>query len=96
MLRRYSFATGTSNRADHRLSSPKPKRRQIIGLFICRHTGCVSDSTVPKSVAEPVAESDPDHSSGRSPVAPFPPHRDLNDRLVLDLIDAVKGILRKE
>ncbi|MGH9348893.1 MAG: ClpP family protease, partial [Vicinamibacterales bacterium] len=25
-----------------------------------------------------------------------PPHRDLNDRLVLDLIDAVKGILRKE
>lgn len=25
-----------------------------------------------------------------------PPHPDLNDRLVLDLIDAVKGILRKE
>ena len=56
----------------------------------------MSDSTVPKSVAEPVAESDPDHSSGRSPVAPFPAPRDLNDRLVLDLIDAVKGILRKE
>ena len=55
----------------------------------------MSDSTVPKP-ADPVAESDPDHSSGRSPIAPFPAPRDLNDRLVLDLIDAVKGILRKE
>ena len=35
-------------------------------------------------------------AAGRSPVAPFPAPRDLNDRLVLDLIDAVKGILRKE
>ena len=43
-----------------------------------------------------MAESDPSHSSGRSPVTPFPAHRDLNDKLLLDLIDAVKGILRKE
>jgi ATP-dependent Clp protease protease subunit len=32
----------------------------------------------------------------RSQFAQFAPHRDLNDRLVLDLIDAVKGMLRKE
>ena len=56
----------------------------------------MSDSTVPKPTAETVAESNPSHSAGRSPVTPFPQPRDLNDRLVLDLIDAVKGILRKE
>lgn len=32
----------------------------------------------------------------RSQFAQFAPSRELNDRLVLDLIDAVKGILRKE
>lgn len=32
----------------------------------------------------------------RAPVSPFLQHRDLNDRLVSDLIDAVKGVLRKE
>jgi ATP-dependent Clp protease, protease subunit len=32
----------------------------------------------------------------RSQFAQVAPHRDLNDRLVLDLIDAVKGVLRKE
>jgi len=32
----------------------------------------------------------------RASVSPFLPHRDLNDRLVSDLIDAVKGVLRKE
>ena len=32
----------------------------------------------------------------RSVYAPPPPPRELNDRFVLDLIDAVKGILRKE
>jgi ATP-dependent Clp protease, protease subunit len=32
----------------------------------------------------------------RAPVSRFPQHRDLNDRLVSDLIDAVKGVLRKE
>lgn len=29
-------------------------------------------------------------------VTPFPAHRDLNDRLLFDLIDAVKNVLRKE
>jgi hypothetical protein len=29
-------------------------------------------------------------------VTPFPAPRDLNDKLLLDLIDAVKGVLRKE
>jgi ATP-dependent Clp protease protease subunit len=56
----------------------------------------VSDSTIPKPAAEPVSESDTSHSAGRSQVVPFPAARELNDRLVLDLIDAVKGILRKE
>ena len=52
----------------------------------------VPDSAVPTS--EPDRD---DHSSSK--VAQFPqqqPSRDLNDRLVSDLIDAVKGILRKE
>jgi len=56
----------------------------------------VSDSTVPKPAAEAVSETDPSHSAGRSPVTPLSQSRELNDRLVLDLIDAVKGILRKE
>jgi ATP-dependent Clp protease protease subunit len=55
----------------------------------------VADSTVPQPT-EPVAESDPSHSAARSPVTPFLVQRELNDKLVLDLIDAVKGILRKE
>jgi ATP-dependent Clp protease, protease subunit len=53
----------------------------------------VADSSIPKPADEPMAENDP---SGRSPIARFPAARELNDRLVLDLIDAVKGILRKE
>jgi ATP-dependent Clp protease protease subunit len=32
----------------------------------------------------------------RTPPAPILPYRDVSDRLVMDLIDAVKGILRKE
>ena len=44
--------------------------------------------------------SDPDRADqSSSKVAQFPqpqPSRDLNDRLLADLIDAVKGILRKE
>ena len=60
---------------------------------------------MPEPAAEP--ETDPGDQrthltpaepsyAGRSQVAQFVPHRDLNDRLLLDLIDAVKGILRKE
>ena len=63
--------------------------------LVCRHTEYVADSTVHQPT-EPVAESEPSHSAGRSPVTPFPATRDLNDKLLLDLIDAVKGILRKE
>ena len=52
----------------------------------------VPDSTVPTS--------EPDRGDqSSSKVAQFPqpqPSRDLNDRLLSDLIDAVKGILRKE
>jgi ATP-dependent Clp protease protease subunit len=55
----------------------------------------VADSTVHQPT-EPVAESEPSHSTSRSPVTPFPAPRDLNDKLLLDVIDAVKGILRKE
>ena len=52
---------------------------------------------VPDS-AIPTSEPDRDDQSS-SKVAQFPqpqPSRDLNDRLLSDLIDAVKGILRKE
>ena len=57
-----------------------------------------SDSNHPTSAASakgwaPQADSDP---AERSQFAQFAPTRDLNDRLVLDLIDAVKAILRKE
>ena len=64
----------------------------------------VPDSTVPTTAEEPAATPDrnsapqpPDtNPAERSQFAQFAPPRDLNDRLVLDLIDAVKGILRKE
>ena len=65
----------------------------------------MADSTVPDPAVEPAAEpgaqrqldTPPDlpHSE-RPQVATITPHRDLNDRLVQDLIDAVKGVLRKE
>jgi hypothetical protein len=38
----------------------------------------------------------PPSDGERSQLAHYAPARDLNDRLVLDLIDAVKGMLRKE
>ena len=60
----------------------------------------VPDSTVPTSAETPAqasASPAPDPGPGeRSQLAQFAPARDLNDRLVIDLIDAVKGILRKE
>jgi ATP-dependent Clp protease protease subunit len=55
----------------------------------------VPDSTVPKAADQQTPQPSPE--SERSQFAQFAPSgRDLNDRLVLDLIDAVKGILRKE
>src|SRR5689334_2301746 len=38
----------------------------------------------------------PPGDAGRAPFAPPPVHREFNDRLVFELIDAVKAILRKE
>ena len=68
------------------------------------NTTRVPDSSVPTTAVEAAATPEreqapsrqpaPDHE--RFPFAPFAPPRELNDRLVLDLIDAVKGILRKE
>jgi ATP-dependent Clp protease protease subunit len=57
----------------------------------------VPDSTVAQT-PEP-STSTADQSSTPAPAgerSPFAPPRELNDRLVLDLIDAVKAILRKE
>ena len=59
----------------------------------------VPDSTVPTPAEQPAASASSAPDSGRSErsqLAQFAPARDLNDRLVIDLIDAVKGILRKE
>ncbi len=54
------------------------------------------DSTVAPHSATSTSEDSPAPAPGeRSQVAQFAP-RELNDRLVLDLIDAVKAILRKE
>ena len=52
-------------------------------------------STSDSSTKASTPESDTNPGE-RSQFAQFAPTRDLNDRLVLDLIDAVKGILRKE
>ena len=38
----------------------------------------------------------PTGDAGRAPFGPPPVHREFNDRLVFELIDAVKAILRKE
>jgi len=62
----------------------------------------VPDSTIPPG--EPIGGSSaPEESRNPNPapeqratVTPFSAHRDVNDRLVSELIDAVKGILRKE
>ncbi len=48
----------------------------------------------PNRAADPPREVTPD--AERAQFAQYAPPRDLNDRLVLDLIDAVKGMLRKE
>ena len=56
------------------------------------------DSTVAPTPEPSTSNSDQSSTPAgeRSQVAQFAPPRELNDRLVLDLIDAVKGILRKE
>jgi ATP-dependent Clp protease protease subunit len=46
-----------------------------------------------KTVADSSVPTSPENRAQVTPVAPF---RELNDRLVGELIDAVKGILRKE
>src|SRR5207253_6918153 len=65
----------------------------------------VPDSTAaPATVTDVTASADATTSlpeparddSGRAPFAPAPLHRELNDRFVMDLVEAVKAILRKE
>jgi ClpP class serine protease len=60
----------------------------------------VPDSTVPTSDADDQQSQSAHTDQSSSKVAQFPGpqlrERDLNDRLLADLIDAVKGILRKE
>src|ERR1043165_446440 len=58
---------------------------------VCNHPG-VPDPTEPSVPESPATPDVP-----RSQFAQMaPPSRDLNDRFVLDLIDAVKAVLRKE
>jgi ATP-dependent Clp protease protease subunit len=49
-----------------------------------------------KSPSVPDSADNPNPNPGRPQFAQAPQERDFNDRLVLDLIDAVKGILRKD
>jgi ATP-dependent Clp protease protease subunit len=59
----------------------------------------IASSGAPSPEANPDGDqkpNGPDQSPERSQFAQYAPPRDLNDRLVLDLIDAVKGMLRKE
>src|SRR5262245_32459171 len=59
-------------------------------------------ASAPTSAAPALAPSSaPASAPADAGRAPFPqpvppPHRDLNDRLVMDLVEAVKAILRKE
>jgi len=63
----------------------------------------VPDSTAASSAAGVTASADvttnvptsaPDNT-GRAPFSSAPPPRDFSDRFVMDLVDAVKDILRK-
>jgi ATP-dependent Clp protease protease subunit len=59
----------------------------------------VPDSTIPENDpgrAVAAENSGAPEATERAQVHQFPAYRDLNDRLVGELIDAVKGILRKE
>jgi ATP-dependent Clp protease protease subunit len=61
----------------------------------------VSDSTVPPNDAvgastAPEESRNPVPATQRSTAIAFSSHRNLNDRLVSELIDAVRGVLRKE
>ncbi len=51
---------------------------------------------MPSDHAKGASLTPKDERDQRAQVAQFTPHRDLNDRLVGELIDAVKGVLRKE
>jgi len=51
--------------------------------------------TASAEVTTTAPASAPDNT-GRAPFSPAAPHRELNDRFVMDLVDAVKDILRKE
>jgi ATP-dependent Clp protease protease subunit len=58
----------------------------------------VPDSTVPATPTTP-EDHQLEQQAGKAErvqVAQFAPYRDLNDRLIMDLIDAVKNVLRKE
>ena len=52
-----------------------------------REPGLQKSSSVPDSADNPKPNAE------RAQLAQAPPAREFNDRLVLDLIDAVKGIL---
>ena len=54
----------------------------------------VSGSAAPEESR--TAGPTPAPAEPRTSVTPFPTHREVNDRLLSDLIDAVKGVLRKE
>lgn len=54
------------------------------------------DERTDNPAPEPARPEEPAPAKERSQSAHVLPYRDLNDRLVMDLIDAVKGILRKE
>ena len=56
----------------------------------------VPDSTIPETDGGRTAPAESGEAAERAPVTQFAPYRDLNDRLIGDLIDAVKSVLRKE
>jgi ATP-dependent Clp protease, protease subunit len=75
------------------------------GILFATRLKQVADSTVPIApvdertdtpAQEPARPEGLPPAKDRSQPATVLPYRDLNDRLLMDLIDAVKGVLRKE
>src|SRR6188472_1517560 len=98
-----SFCPALPRRTD--ASSTTPETRHSRGSSFAGGDS-VSDSTIHDDVVPPAASgvTAPNRSTAgesttpdpRSPLSHVVPFRDLNDRLVGELIDAVKTILRKE
>src|SRR5687768_17517544 len=98
----FPSCAGPSTAASTRSSTCCPARKKKTGPSSTIRNPTVRIAIVPPDPASdaPVERPEPTTPSqsdgGRSQFAPVTPFRDLNDRLLSELIDGVKAILRKE